>query len=431
MHPGTDAAIRPAHPAAERAAARPFHDLEVTSRAFWSLPFDERERVFARLREEAPVSWQPMMDGAIMGSELPGMWVVTRHEHIAQVSQEPETYCSGQGVQFEDVPEDLLEASHSFLAMDNPRHRQLRRLVSAAFTRRQVERIGVQIRQQATAIVDGLLEAGGGDFVRLVSQRMPTWTVYEMMGLDPALREEAAHLADEMVGFNDPDVCGDREAGDVLNGALVGLLSMGLEFADLRRREPADDLMTNLVQAEVDGERLTDDEIAAFFVLMSVAGNDTTRNTISLAAHALQQHPDQRDWLLGDLEGRLPGAVEEFIRWASPVMTFRRTATRDTVLAGQPISAGDWVGVVYASGNRDERVFDEPHRFDLGRTHNPHQGFGGGGPHFCLGHFVARQQLRDVFRELLTRAPSLHLGEPTYLAGNFVRAVTALPCEIR
>ena len=414
-----------------QAGARAFHPLTVTSQEFWARSFEEREQVFARLRAEAPISWQPMMDGSIMGSELPGMWVVARHEHIAEVSKAPEVFCSGEGVQFEDVPEDLLEASHSFLAMDNPRHLQLRRLVSAAFTRRQVERIAVQIREQATAIVDDLLLAGGGDFVRLVSQRMPTWTVYQMMGLDPALRVEAAHLADEMVGFNDPAVCDGREPGDVLNGALVGLLTIGLELADLRRREPADDLMTNLVQAEVDGERLTDDEIAAFFVLMSVAGNDTTRNTISLSMRALQDFPDQRAWLLEDFDGRIGSAVEEFLRFASPVMTFRRTATRDTVLAGQEIAAGEWVAMVYASGNRDERVFADPMRLDLSRSPNPHQGFGGGGPHFCLGHFVARQQLTEITRELLARAPGLVLGEPTALAGNFVRAVTTMPCEIR
>ena len=406
-------------------------DHRVTSLDFWARSFEEREETFRHLRDHEPVSWQPPMQGGIMPSSAEGLWVVTRHADIAEVSKSPERFCSGDGVQFEDVPQDLLEASHSFLGMDAPRHQQLRRLVSAAFTPKQVARIDDQIQAQAVRIVDGLLEAGGGDFVELVSKRLPMWTVYEMMGLDGSIREEAAHLADEMVAFNDPDVAAGREPGEVLNNSLVNLLMIGLEFADLRRREPANDLMTNLVQAEVDGERLSDDDIAAFFVLISVAGNDTTRNTISLNAHALQHHPDQKVWLREDYESRIRPATEEFVRWASPVMTFRRTAVADTVLGGQEIKAGQWVAMMYASGNRDERVFDRPQAYDLSRDPNPHQGFGGGGPHFCMGNFVAKMQIRHLFRELLTRAPGLEVGDPDYLVGNFVRAVKSLPCSVR
>ncbi|MET7768298.1 cytochrome P450 [Nocardia sp. NPDC005366] len=407
---------------------RDFHPLAVTNLAFWARSADDREAVFKQLRDEAPVSWQPPMQGGIMPSDEQGMWVVTRHEHITEVSMHPELFCSGQGVQFEDLPEDLLEASQSFLAMDDPRHRQLRRLVSSAFTPKQVARIDDQTASQARRVVDGLIEAREGDFVDLVSRRLPMWTVYEMLGLDPALREEAAHMADEMVSFNDDDVAAGREPGEVINDSLVRLLTIGLEFADQRRRNPADDLMTNLVQAEIEGQRLTDDEIAAFFVLLSVAGNDTTRNTISLSTHALQQHPDQKAWLLEDFDGRIPTATEEFIRWASPVMTFRRTATQDTELGGQKISKGEWVAMIYSSGNRDERIFDAPHRFDLSRPKNPHVGFGGGGPHFCMGNFVAKMQMRHLFGELLTRVPGLRVGEPEPLIGNFVRAVKRMPC---
>lgn len=409
---------------------RDFHPLAVTNLEFWARSADDREAVFKQLRDEAPVSWQPPMQGSIMPSDQPGMWVVTRHEHITEISMHPELFCSGQGVQFEDVPEDLLEASQSFLAMDDPRHQQLRRLVSAAFTPKQVAKIDDQIASQAKRVVDGLIEAREGDFVDLVSRRLPTWTVYEMLGLDPALRDEAAHMADEMVSFNDEDVAAGREPGEVINDALVRLLTIGLEFADLRRQKPADDLMTNLVQAEIEGQRLTDDEIAAFFVLLSVAGNDTTRNTISLTTHALQQHPDQKAWLFEDFDGRIKTSTEEFIRWASPVMTFRRTAAQDTVLGGQEISKGEWVAMIYSSGNRDERIFDDPHVFDLSRSRNPHIGFGGGGPHFCMGNFVAKMQLSHLFRELFTRVPDLQVGEPEPLVGNFVRAVKRMPCTI-
>ena len=411
------------------APTREFHPTRVTDLGFWARPFEEREAAFKTLRDEAPVSWHPPMEGGIMPSDQDGIWIVTRHEHITEVSKDPSRFCSGEGVQCEDVPQDLLLASHSFLALDAPRHGQLRRLVSAAFTPRQVRLISEQIADQARRIVDDLLDAGEGDFVDLVSKRLPMWTVYEMMGLDPSLRDEAAHMADSMVVFNDVDVAAGREPGEMLNESLVGLLTMGLELAEHRRHHPADDLMTNLVEAEVDGERLSDDDIAAFFVLVSVAGNDTTRNTVSLATRALQEFPDQRAWLAEDFDGRITTATEEFVRWASPVMTFRRTATQDTELGGQSIAAGEWVAMMYASGNRDERVFDDPGTFDLSRKPNPHVGFGGGGPHFCMGHFVAKMQMREMFSQLLDRVPDLQVGEPEFVVGNFVRAVKAMPCS--
>ena len=185
--------------------------------------------------------------------------------------------------------------------------------------------------------------------------------------------------------------------------------------------------MSALVHAEVDGERLTTAEIAAFFNLLAVAGNDTTRHTTSHAAKALDDNPDQRAWLLEDLDGRLPTAVEEFVRWASPVSTFRRTATRDTEVGGQPVAEGERVVMFYGSGNRDETAFDEPYRFDVSRSPNHHLGFGGGGVHYCLGASLARTQLRCVFRELLTRAPGLSLGEPVPMVSSVINGVKRMP----
>ena len=202
---------------------------------------------------------------------------------------------------------------------------------------------------------------------------------------------------------------------------------MALTLAAERRDNPSDDLISALVLAEVEGARLTDNEIAAFFVLLTVAGNDTTRQTTSHAMKALTDFPDQRAWLLAAFDDRIGVAVEEFIRWATPVMTFRRTAARDYELAGQQISAGDKVVMFYASGNRDTDVFDRPDVLDLGRDPNPHLGFGGGGRHFCLGAHVARAQLRALFGELLTQIPDLVTGEPSYVAGNFIHAVRRMP----
>lgn len=193
--------------------------------------------------------------------------------------------------------------------------------------------------------------------------------------------------------------------------------------------EEREESFAALVQAEVEGERLTDDEICAFFVLLSVAGNDTTRNTISHGMKALCDQPDQRLALIEDFEGRIGPAVEEMVRWATPVMTFRRTATRDTVLAGQPVAAGDKVVMFYASANRDEAEFPDPYRFDVTRHPNEHVGFGGGGPHFCMGASLARRQLRAIFGELLHRVPDLEVGTPELLVGNFIHAATRMPCR--
>jgi len=276
--------------------------------------------------------------------------------------------------------------------------------------------------------VDELLQTKVGYFVTADSTRLPMWTIYEMVGLDdPKKREQAAHHADGMVSWNDAEVAAGREPGQVLGEALMSLMAMGIELAAERRAHPKNDVWTNLVQVEIDGTKLTDQEIGSFFVLLSVAGNDTTRNSISLATRALQQFPDQRDLLLQDFDGRIATAIEEFVRWVSPVMTFRRTVTQDTTLGGFDLKAGEWVAMIYSSGNRDEKVFDRPEVFDITRNPNPHVGFGGGGPHYCMGNFVAKMQLREIFDQLLHRAPTLRLGEPEYLTGNFVRAVKTMP----
>jgi cytochrome P450 len=253
-----------------------------------------------------------------------------------------------------------------------------------------------------------------------------------MVGLEGTeRREEAAHMADGMVSWADEEVAAGREPGEILNDSLVGLLTIGMELAEERRENPKADLWTGLVNAEVDGRKLTDEEIGSFFVLLSVAGNDTTRNSISLTMKTPQEFPEQKALLLDDFDGRITTAIEEFVRFASPVMTFRRTAVADTVLGGQEIKAGEWVAMIYSSGNRDAAVFDKPDEFDITRSPNPHVGFGGGGPHYCMGNFVAKMQLRELFDQLLHRAPTIALGQPEYLTGNFVRAVKSMPYTIR
>ena len=408
-------------------ARPPFDPVDISSLDFWAQSFEERERSFKILRDERPVSWHRPIEGSMMEPEIDGVWVVTRHEDVCYVSKHPELFCSGQGITFESVPEEMLEAAQSFLGMDGAKHSSLRRLVSSVFTPRQVNRIQDQIKNQAHLIVDDLLKTKDGDFVQQVSSRLPMWTIYDMLGLPEDEREEAAALAEGMVAWADPEVAAGREPAEVLTDSLVGLLGIGISLAERRRAHPENDLMTSLVQAEVDGRRLTDDELGPYFVLLSVAGNDTTKTTTTFTTHALQQFPEQKALLEQDFDGRIGVAMEEFVRWTTPVMTFRRTVTQDTELHGHQIREGDWITMVYSSANRDDRVFDNPMGFDITRSPNNHVGFGGGGPHYCMGAFMAKMQLESIFRELIFRAPNLRVGEPEYLTGNFITAIKKLP----
>lgn len=331
-------------------------------------------------------------------------------------------------MQFLDAPPELLEATQSFLAMDAPRHTKLRGLVSAAFTPRQVARIEDGIRANARRIVSEAAPTGGGDFVELIAKRLPLQTISDMIGVPEADRDRVMDAADTLVSATDPEFAGDTPVLELLGGAVWTITEGATELAAFREQHPADDLMTALVQAEVDGERLTAAEIAAFLVLLSVAGNDTTRHTTSHAMRALTVHPDQRALLLEDLDARLPVAVGEFVRWASPVMTFRRTTTREVELHGQTIPAGEKVVLFYPSGNRDETAFEDPWSFDVTRTPNHHLGFGGGGPHFCMGASLARTQLRAIFSELLRVIPDIQAAEPELLHSSFIHGVTRMPC---
>ncbi|MEV5551897.1 cytochrome P450 [Streptomyces sp. NPDC052309] len=418
-----------------RTGRPPYDPVDISSRAFWNGSPEEREKSFAVLRSERPVSWHPPVEEALFKEpDDPGLWAVTDIAHIREVSQHPEIFSSSLGVMFETIPPDLAEMAHSFLGMDPPKHTRIRKLVSLAFTPKQVARIQEQIRLNAKAIVDNMLEQTGEfDFMPTVAAPLPMRTVFDMMGVPEQVRNDVARRAEMSTGWNDPEIMQleGRSLLEVMAEAGAQQHQVALEMVAARRAEPTDDLMTALLKAEADGERLTDTDIGAFFVLLAVAGTDTTKQTAGHAMKALLNFPDQRRWLMEDFDGRIGTAVEEFVRWASPVMTFRRTAMQDTVLGGREIKAGDKVVMFYISGNRDTSVFEDPHRFDLSRSPNPHVGFGGGGAHFCLGNQLAKAQLRALFSELLHRAPTLELGEPEYLTGNFVNGIKHLPARIR
>jgi cytochrome P450 len=405
--------------------------VDLSPHSFWEQPFAEREAAFARLRAEAPVSWQSQPESPLVPTEelTGGYWAVVRYDDVRSVSRDPESFCSGRGVMFEDAPQEFLDAAQSFLPMDDPQHKKIRGLVQKAFAPRHVATIEDGIRADARAIVDELESDADGDFVERIAKRLPLMTIMRMLGAPESEHERLVGHADAMVSWNDDEFLAGREPLAVIGEAIGALHVVATAIAADRREHPADDLITSLVQAEVDGERLTDFEIASFFVLLSVAGNDTTRHTTSHAMKALCDFPDQRRALLDDLDGRIDPAVEEFVRWASPVMTFRRTATREAEIAGQPVAEGDKVVLFYPSANRDEAAFERPERFEIGREPNRHVGFGGGGPHYCMGAAMARAQLKALFTELLGAFPELEVGEPRYLVGNFVNGISAMGME--
>jgi cytochrome P450 len=404
-------------------------DIDISSDAFWAKSFEARDESFARLRREAPVSWHPPTEFPFPHEET-GFWAVVTNDDINAVSRQTQRFGSRYGVSLDPVPLELSKSLGFFLSMDAPEHPRYRELVSSAFTRRQVGRIDDQIRSAAREIVDNLVGAGDVDFVEHCASRLPMRTIADMMGVPESERVEAALAGDAVIGRADPAFGDPADPIATLVRAREYLYALGADLAHHRRAHPGDDLLTNLVNAEVDGQRLTDDDIGAFMVLFTVAGNDTTRNTTSLTTVAFDRNPEQRSYLLADFDGRIAPAIEEFVRHGSPVMQFTRTALVDTELGGQQIAQGDKVCVFYCSGNRDEAVFDRPNDFDVSRQKNPHVGFGGGGPHFCIGAGLARTQLRALFHELLTRVPDIDVGDPEFAAGNFIRVVTRLPVHV-
>ena len=403
---------------------------DLGSLAFWGMSAEERDRYFEVLRRSAPISrHEPPED--ILGLPDQGRmhyWAIVRYEDIRRISRDPASFRSGDGVQFADAPPEMLEASQSFLAMDAPRHSKLRasglRCVHAAAGGANRERDTCQRK----VIIEEAAATGGGDFVDLIAKRLPLQTISDMLGVPASERERVMEAADTLIAASDPEVFGDRAPIEVLGGALWTLTEFATELAKHREQHPGDDLMTALVQAEVDGDRLTHAEIAAFLVLLSVAGNDTTRHTTSHAIRALTLHPSQRALLIEDLDARLPGAVEEFVRWATPVMTFRRTTTREVEIHDRRLPPGEKVVLFYQSGNRDEGAFERPWDFDVTRSPNHHLGFGGGGPHYCMGASLARTQLTAIFGEMFRVIPDIEADEPELLRSAFIHGIKRMPC---
>ena len=404
--------------------------IDITSHDFWSQPFAVRDQTFARLRAGAGLTWHRAFP-SLFPMEEPGYWALTRRADIVYVSQHPELFTSERGVALDPMPAEIQRFASFFLTMDPPQHSTYRRLISSAFTPRNVRQIEEQIHRSAVAIVDDLVGAGDIDFVADCSARLPMLTIMKMLGVPTADQPAVAAAAEKLFSMSDDEYSSIEErAADTINEIML-LSGTGAELAKFRRHNPGDDLMTGIVNAEVDGHRLADEEIGAFLILLASAGNDTTKQSTTHAMMALVENPGQRAWLTEDFENRIGTAVEEFVRWSSPVLQFARFATQDTEINGQPVAEGDKVGLFYCSANRDETVFDAPGVFDLQRSPNPHLGFGGGGPHFCLGNQLAKAELRNLFRELLTRLKTVEFGEPDLLYSSFVHGVKRMPAHVR
>jgi len=397
----------------------------------WMRP--DREGIFAKLRAEAPVSFhaEPEPPPDVPFPQGPGFWALTRYADVMQVSRDPETFHSAPSINIGDIPPEIAEWLGSMINMDAPKHTKLRLIVNRGFTPRQVAKIEENVRQQAREIVDRTIDLGGEcDFVSEIAAALPLQIICDMLGIPRSETKRIFELTNTILGVGDPEYVSSLEE---LMAAGMELFQYGLTLAQDRLDNPQDDLTTTLMQAEIEDEngrhKLTPGELGSFFLLLVAAGNETTRNAISHGMLELTRNPDQRAAWMADLEGVSPTAVEEIVRWASPVIHFRRLAMTDTVVGGTEIKAGQKVVMFYNSANRDERHFADPYKFDLKREPNEHAGFGAGGPHFCLGANLARREIKLMFEELLRRIPDIEIsGEPDYLQSAFIHGIKRMPC---
>lgn len=400
---------------------------------FWVRPQAEIEADLALLREQAPITFlpEPEIPPEIPLPQGPGGWVLTRHADILEVSKNPKIYCSGDGITILDSPPEFNEFFSSMIAMDDPRHARLRKLVSAGFTPRMLAKLEDSVQELAADIVDEVCEKGSCDFVVDIAAALPLKIVCDLMGIPDSEYQFVFDQTNVILGAQDPEYVGD--VTDLLTATLTAggnLAELMNQIAASKAGGESDDLTTILLNAEVDGERLSPGDLASFFILLTVAGNETTRNAISWGLKYLTDNPEQNAIWQADVEGVGPSAVEEIVRLASPVTYMRRTATQDTVLSGQEIKAGEKLCMFYLAANRDEDVFENPYDFDVRRTPNNHVGFGGPGPHFCLGAHLARREIFVMFRELFKRVPDIRsTSEPQYLLSSFIHGVKHLDCE--
>lgn len=376
---------------------------------------------FRTLRLEDPVHRHKENPGG------PGFWAVTRYADVVTVSKDPGLFSSYRGgTNIPDYPpDDMAMIRMMMVNMDPPQHGKFRKLARTGFTPRIVAQMEPKVRAAAAAIVDQVAGLGRCDFVTKIAAELPLQVIADLLGIPQEDRHKVFNWSNRLIGFDDPEFQTSIEDAKI---AAAEVWMYANQLAMMRKGTPGEDMVSVLMNAVVDGERLTEMEFDGFFLLLAVAGNETTRNLISGGMLALIEHPEQRARLIAD-PSLIPSAVEEMLRWVSPVMHFRRTATRDTELGGKKIAEGDKVVMYYPSANRDEQVFPNGQTFDVGRTPNEHLAFGAG-EHFCLGASLARLEIRIIFEELLRRLPDLELaGNVRRLRSNFINGFKEIPVQ--
>ncbi len=400
---------------------------------FWVRDADEIDRDLDMIRGLGLTHFpEPYSQLEGLVSSGRGAWVVTAHDQILEASRNPQIFSSASGITMLEVPAEFNEFFSSMIAMDDPRHARLRRIVSKGFTSRTMSRLEDSVVEVAGDIIDGVLGSDSIDFVVDVAAALPLKIVCDLMGIPDSQYQFVFDRTNIILGASDPEF--RPEDGDV----LTALLTAGGDLADLmgevaqdKRGGDGTDLTSQLVNADLGQDELTDADVASFFILLVVAGNETTRNAISWGMKYLTDNPDQRAIWEADVEGLANTAVEEIVRLASPVTYMRRTVTTDYEFGGVQLHEGDKVLLNYLAANRDPAVFDNPHRFDVTRNPNPHVGFGGPGPHFCLGAHLARREITVMFRELFRRVPTIRItGEPELLESNFIHGIKHMEATI-
>jgi cytochrome P450 len=409
-------------------------ELMLTDLEFWALPHEVREGAFKTLRRERPIAYFDLPEVNIPGVDpagfTGGLYVLTKYKDIVDASRQPEIFCSGRGATSAfDMPAEMREYFGSMIEMDDPKHKRLRDIVGKAFTVRQVRQIEEYVDRAARDIIDTIGPKSEVDFVTECSSRLPLKVICDMMGVPESQYDFVFNSSNTILGLGDPEYTENMEDPiPQLMTAAMGLTQLATEMAAAREKDPTDDLMSALVHAEVDGQKLQHYELGSFFILLLVAGNETTRNAISWGLQALTENPEQRKIWMDDFDGVQRGAVEEIIRYATPVMFMRRTVTRDGAsLGGREFNEGEKLMMYYISGNRDEDVFDDPYTFNVQREPNNHIAFGGPGPHFCLGANLARQEIKVMFRDLFQFLPDIEMAaEPQRLQSNFINGIKHL-----
>lgn len=390
-------------------SASPAPSSPLVDPGLWQLPLADRMARFAELRAQG--SFHRAEVTIPQTGETLDFHAVLTYEEVVEISRRPLDFCSGKGaVAIGDLPPEALEFFGSFINMDDPRHARQRGIVARSFTPRQLAGVLESVETICTEVIDGFCEDGEADLVQVMSQPFPLLVICDMMGIPRSEFRTVLDATNVILGAGDPDFFGDKDPMTALFDAGTALTDLMNELAEERRKNPTEDLTSALVHNDVGEDMLAPEEIAPFFILLAVAGNDTTRNAISHGLNLLHVNPDQRRIWQDDLEAVTPSAVEEIVRVASPVTFMRRTVTRDLTLSGHDFVEGDKMILFYGAANRDPAKFDDPERFDVRRTPNDHVGFGGPGPHFCLGAHLARREVSVAFRQLLTRLPDIEVA---------------------